>query len=361
MALYLSSLGASGPQGDSQIVFFHFGVFSANTTVSSPRKFAEVLSHVDATCDIEDTIQVDVDDGCVLMITDTTEHIFFSDDSEQTNTLKSVGFTDNIRTTFTNNMTVGGNKKVGYTVTPKDLERTALSYYTPTAVDYDSSTGDMVLTIGTHSLTTSSTLRVAPYGLRFSCSKDNHATTHAYPRTTDPQYNKNVTIKAVTDTTATINIGASPAKNYDVTSAVYQPVTGVLQLQIGTHTLTTSDTISIPTGGITFSCGQDSHATNHAYPRSSDPANNVKLAITAVSSNTISVNVGVSPNTSDHVYISSVANAVQYNDQYTHTFISADPNVLTSGGWADADADDLSIDIEDTIEVIVDDQAVLVV
>ena len=72
------------------------------------------------------------------------------------------------------------------------------------------------------------------------------------------------------------------------------PSTGVLVIEIGSHSLTTSNTVTIADGGITFTCDADNHASEHAYPRIGDPASNKTLTITAETATTITVNVGIS-------------------------------------------------------------------
>ena len=74
----------------------------------------------------------------------------------------------------------------------------------------------------------------------------------------------------------------------------YDPSTGVLVIEIGSHSLTTSNTVTIADGGITFTCDADNHASEHAYPRVGDPASNKILTITAETATTITVNVGIS-------------------------------------------------------------------
>jgi hypothetical protein len=76
----------------------------------------------------------------------------------------------------------------------------------------------------------------------------------------------------------------------------YAPTTGLLVIEIGSHSLTTSNTITIADGGITFTCDADNHASEHAYPRSGDPASGKTLAIQAVTGTTITVDVGISNN-----------------------------------------------------------------
>ena len=57
--------------------------------------------------------------------------------------------------------------------------------------------------------------------------------------------------------------------------------------------MTTSETIVITDNSLTFTV-QDNNSTEHTYPRSTDPASGSNLAISAVTSNTLTVNVGVS-------------------------------------------------------------------
>ena len=79
---------------------------------------------------------------------------------------------------------------------------------------------------------------------------------------------------------------------HTVTDASYIPHTGVLQLTIDDHGLTTSNTVSISNNSIFFRCEDDSFFTEQPYPRSSDPASGASIPITAVTSDTITVNVG---------------------------------------------------------------------
>ena len=67
-----ADIGVVSDQID-KVIFFYYGGFTADRSVSSPNKFAEVFTHVDATVDIDDGVNVDVDDSCVLALTDTTE------------------------------------------------------------------------------------------------------------------------------------------------------------------------------------------------------------------------------------------------------------------------------------------------
>ena len=56
-----------------------------------------------------------------------------------------------------------------------------------------------------------------------------------------------------------------------------------------------ANTVGIITDGITFSCTMDGGTTDHAYPRRSDPKYNAfNLGITTFTTDTFTVNVGVS-------------------------------------------------------------------
>ena len=80
---------------------------------------------------------------------------------------------------------------------------------------YDSTTGDLVITIGTHSLTTSNTIAISGNSLTFTCSQDNHSTQHTYPRPKDPVYDVSaIPITAVTGSTITVNVGKGNASRH---------------------------------------------------------------------------------------------------------------------------------------------------
>ena len=90
----------------------------------------------------------------------------------------------------------------------------------------------------------------------------------------------------------TDSITASTSDTFTPTAAQYTPHSGVMVLTIGSHTLTTSDTIQIANNSLFFRCSDDQFFTEQSYPRSTDPISGISTAITAVTSNTITVNVG---------------------------------------------------------------------
>ena len=136
---------------------------------------------------------------------------------------------------------------------------------------YNPTTGDMVITSASHGLSTSNTISIADNALTFTCTMDGNTANKTYPRSTDPISGIATAITGTTTDTITINVGASPIVNHDVTDATYIPSTGVLQLTIGSHSLTTGTSVKIANGSLTFTCDMDGNATLHSYPRSSDP------------------------------------------------------------------------------------------
>jgi len=114
------------------------------------------------------------------------------------------------------------------------------------------------------------------------------------------------------------NPANSSVEDFTPTGATYNPATGQLVITIGANTLAIGDYIGITTGGITFRCAQDNYATLHPYPRASgapnsygtDPFSNAPIRIIARTGTTITVNVGISSNTTTHVFYSALANSV---------------------------------------------------
>ena len=209
-----------------------------------------------------------------------------------------------------------------------------LEEFDVSAAVYTPSTGQLVLTIGTHTLTTSDSVKVRPHSLKFTCDADGDRTFHDYPRAGDPAFNSARCITATTGTTITINIGASPLVQYTPTAATYNPATGDMELTIGSHSLEINDYVTIANDSLTFTCAMDSNGSNHTYPRSTDPASGKRLFIHAVTATTITVNVAASPADQQyaHTFVSASANAVSSGGGYTHQFISALPNAVFTGG-----------------------------
>ena len=187
-----------------------------------------------------------------------------------------------------------------------------------------------------HRLLAGTSIRLAPNSLTFTCTQGGGNQT--YPRTTDPFYNKSINIKSV----GTSNVD-------DPDTASYNPNNGILTLDINNHGLSAGDLIKFEDGAITFKCQLDNEISVHAYPRSTDPWSQKWLEPTIISADQLSVNIGASPDTSLHTYVTCTPNGIKKQDgtiivnvgiaatadQYPHTFVagqSAAINAIQTGG-----------------------------
>jgi len=96
------------------------------------------------------------------------------------------------------------------------------------------------------------------------------------------------------------------------TQVEYAPATGLMTFTVANHGLITGSNISISTDSLTFTCALDNHATTHTYPRKTDRACHALLPITSTGADTFTVNVGISPNTSDHVFVSALPDSISH-------------------------------------------------
>ena len=94
------------------------------------------------------------------------------------------------------------------------------SQVTPTNADYNPSTGLMVVTAAGHGLSNGNNIGIATNSLTFTCSKDDYATEHTYPRTTDPAHNTLKAVSNVTTDTFTVDVGKSVGSGGAVTASV---------------------------------------------------------------------------------------------------------------------------------------------
>lgn len=106
----------------------------------------------------------------------------------------------------------GGHQFVS--ATSNGITKTAGGTLTATTgTTYNGSTGTLtIVTTTTHGLTTGNTISLAEKSLSFTCSLDNYATVHQYPRTTDPSYLQNLSVTVINTTTFTVNIGVAAAE-----------------------------------------------------------------------------------------------------------------------------------------------------
>jgi len=224
--------------------------------------------------------------------------------------------------------------------------------FTPSKAVYSSSTGDLLLTIGTHNLQAATThtvenasyvastgiltititghnfsngnyVKIKDNSLTFKCAMDGSTVNKTYPRPNDPISNKWMEISNVATDTFTIDVGSSPIVNFNVTDADYDPVTGLMELTIGSHSLKPGTSVKLANESIGFSCDVDNNATTKFYPRSTDPFYDTAINIESVTDTTITLQVLTtipSTNTTQHTFVSANPNCIISGGNYTHAF-----------------------------------------
>ena len=136
--------------------------------------------------------------------------------------------------------------------------------------------------------------------------------------------------------------------------AAYTGSTGVLQMTFASaHGITGGQQISFDNGALTFTCDRDNNATEHAYPRASDPIAGVNTAVTVPTATTVELNVGSSPNVTTTIaspyaeyspqtgIVTFFVSSHNFNAPTTHTIADAGYNpttgyldiTVTGHGW----------------------------
>ena len=197
-------------------------------------------------------------------------------------------------------------------VTTVDLDKfsvnvgtSPLVYHSPTAGSFDPFTGLMTITIGSHTLKKGTSVKLKTRGFKFTCALDNHATNHFYPRASgisgpDPAYNTAVKITATTDTTITLDVGKSSnqTEHIFVSASANSVISGGNYLHTFENAETDAlliarDTLGLATDSYTWRCSQDNYATDHTYPRSTDPIHNIEVCVVTSTTDTFTINVGI--------------------------------------------------------------------
>ena len=137
-------------------------------------------------------------------------------------------------------------------------------------------------------------------------------------------------------------VGVAASTAYTPNMAWWDGLTGVLTLRIPNHGFGNGHYVKIADNSLTFTCNEDSHATQHTYPRPSDYASGRWLSIHNVATDTFRVTAvesAPSTNTTAHTFISAVTGSV------TH---SSDPRPI---GLGTATLDYLDDYLDDKIDV----------
>ena len=198
---------------------------------------------------------------------------------------------------------------------------------------YDAGSGIMTCTVPNHGMVTGNRVQFARGSIRFRCMMDQRKTIKDYPRRKDPSDQQWLSVTTVDLDKFSVNVGTSPLVYHSPTSGSYDPFTGLMTIDIGSHSLQKGTGVKLKTRGFKFTCALDNHATNHFYPRASgisgpDPAYNTAVKITATTDTTITLDVGKSSNQTEHIFVSAAANSVISGGDYIHTFENAELDAL---------------------------------
>ena len=155
--------------------------------------------------------------------------------------------------------------------------------HTISTASYTPSTGVLAITITGHGFSSGDYVKLVDESLTWKCSKDSYATSHSYPRISDPAHNKWIAISNVTDNTFDINVGSTTNLN---THQLHGIATNGL--------IKANSNLGITTDTIGFTCTKDGNNTTKYYPRSTDPISGQVVGVGATTTDTITVNVGVS-------------------------------------------------------------------
>jgi len=200
---------------------------------------------------------------------------------------------------------------------------------------YDGVTGlTTVTTNGDHGFAVGMAVTMSRLG--FTCDYGNYAHTFVSAATssinvtgagqtqpTGATYDSNTGLMTFTVANHGFPTPNSPAT---ISTATYIPSTGVLTLTSTGHGLSDGDYVKLLPNSLTFTCEKDNHATEHSYPRVSDPAYNTWLQVSNVDTpnHKFDVNVGVSEYTAEHWFKSGTSN----NLLRAETTISLDPESI---------------------------------
>ena len=109
--------------------------------------------------------------------------------------------------------------------------------------------------------------------------------------------------------------------SHTITNATYDPATGVFVGTIPNHGFLSQQFIKFKNNSVVFTCDLDNNATEKSYPREgSDPFANTWILIESVTTNTFTVNVGISSDTSAHTFVTSTPGGLLRGTEILYRF-----------------------------------------
>ena len=138
--------------------------------------------------------------------------------------------------------------------------------YTPTSATFDQNTGILRTTLSGHNIKNGDMILIDDGALTMRCDEDSQATDHNYPRPTDPVSGKWLKAFNVGSTTFDLQVG-----NLYGNAAISNTTTHVVNSIASNSFHRAKDFVMIDKDAITLQCTKDNNATNHTYPRVTDP------------------------------------------------------------------------------------------
>mgnify|MGYP003312023859 FL=1 len=254
--------------------------------------------------------------------------------------IHEVGKTSHSPTNISYNPTAGTMTITGSTMFNGWTTQTQI---TPTNGTFYPNTGTLRLESNGHPVKNGDMVLIRDKTLTFRCDEDGQSSDHAYPRPSDPASGKWLKAFNVGSNSFDVNVG-----NFMGEGAISNTTTHVLTVIEMNAVWHANDYVMIDENAITLQCTKDNNATNHTYPRRSDPTFGKWLPISDVSNDSITVHVGKSGvnDVYDHTFVSFASNSLHHQlgtitldvgdgaitNQTTHVFQSASANALIGGG-----------------------------
>ena len=91
---------------------------------------------------------------------------------------------------------------------------------TPTDASYNPETGVLIFTSPNHGLTNSNSITIDDASIFFSCSRDDFATAHGYPRSTDPASGQNLAVTKIDNDKFSVNVEVNVGSGAKITASV---------------------------------------------------------------------------------------------------------------------------------------------
>ena len=214
---------------------------------------------------------------------------------------------------------------------------------TPTGATFYPATGTMKIDLSGHSVKNGDMILINEGAFTFRCDEDGQSSDHPYPRSSDPASNKWLKAFNVGGNSFDVNVG-----NFMGEGAISNTTTHVCTSIASNQVFKANDFVMFDENAITFQCTKDQNATNHTYPRRTDPTFGKWLPIANVTNTSFTVWVGKSGvnDVYDHTFVSVASNSLKrqtgtitldvgnglISNNTTHVFQSASPNAVISGG-----------------------------